>query len=35
MVLDELSMPEPVAVKQGRDISKNKTTITVFSESRD
>jgi hypothetical protein len=35
MVLVELAMPEPVTVKQGRDIRKNKTTIAMLSESRD
>ena len=35
MVLDQLTMPDPVTVKQIRGIRKNKTTIAMHSESRD
>jgi hypothetical protein len=35
MVLVELAMPEPVAVKQGRDVRKNKMIIAMLGESRD
>jgi hypothetical protein len=35
MALDELTMPDPVTVKQIRGIRKNKTNITMHSESRD